>query len=246
MNLSLIPETILHIGSFTVTNTLITSWLVVVILSISAIVVGRKAKMVPGGFQNVVEASLEGLFNFFDEIWGNNKKNSERFFPFLATFFLFILIGNWFGLIPGVGSIGFYEVKQGETEFVPLLRSLNSDLNATLAWAIISVITTQISGFVILGAKKHLSKFFNFKSPIDFFVGILELIGEVSRLISFSFRLFGNVFAGEVLLMVMMFLVPYILPLPFLMLEIFVGLIQALVFTVLTLVFLKMATEAHE
>jgi F-type H+-transporting ATPase subunit a len=92
---------------------------------------------------------------------------------------------------------------------------------------------------------KYLGKFFNFSSPIDFFVGILELISEISKLISFSFRLFGNVFAGEVLLMVMMFLVPYILPLPFFMLEIFVGLIQALVFTTLTLVFLKMATEEH-
>jgi len=196
--------------------------------------------LVPGKKQNFFELAIETMLNFFEDVWGDKGK-SRRFFAFLATFFLFILASNWFGLIPGVGTIGFHE---GE-EFAPLLRSLNSDLNATVAWAIISVITTQIAGFVALGFKKHLGKFFNFKSPIDFFVGILELISEVSKLISFSFRLFGNVFAGEVLLVVMMFLVPYILPLPFFMLEMFVGLIQALVFTTLTLVFLKMATEAH-
>jgi len=240
MHISLIPETIGSIGSFVITNTLITSWVVMAILIILSFWGGRKPQLVPGKKQNFFELAIETMLNFFEDVWGDKGK-SRRFFAFLATFFLFILASNWFGLIPGVGTIGFHE---GE-EFAPLLRSLNSDLNATVAWAIISVITTQIAGFVALGFKKHLGKFFNFKSPIDFFVGILELISEVSKLISFSFRLFGNVFAGEVLLVVMMFLVPYILPLPFFMLEMFVGLIQALVFTTLTLVFLKMATEAH-
>jgi len=244
MYISLVPETIGKIGGLTVTNTLLTSWVIIVLLIVFAYRVGKRPKIIPGKVQNFVEYVLETLLHFFEEVWGNKEK-AQKYFAFLATFFLFILLSNWFGLIPGVGTIGFNEISHGEKEFLPFLRSLNSDLNATVAWAIISVITTQIAGFVTLGVGKYLGKFFNFSSPIDFFVGILELISEISKLISFSFRLFGNVFAGEVLLMVMMFLVPYILPLPFFMLEIFVGLIQALVFTTLTLVFLKMATEEH-
>lgn len=244
MHISLIPETITQIGSFIITNTLLTSWVLMALLILGAVLVGRKPRMVPNKTQNFVEYVLETMLNFFEEVWGDKEK-VRRFFAFLATFFLFILLCNWFGLIPGVGTIGFYESHGKEKELIPLFRSLNSDLNATVAWAIISVVTTQVAGFVALGVRKHLGKFFNFTSLINFFVGILELISEISKLISFSFRLFGNVFAGEVLLMVMMFLVPYILPLPFFMLEMFVGLIQALVFTTLTLVFLKMATESH-
>ncbi len=241
MHISLVPETITKIGNFVVTNTLITAWLVMLLLIVAGFIAGKKPKMVPGRFQSIMEQILEALLGFFESVWPDKEKVT-KFFPFLATLFIFILFSNWFGLLPGVGTFGF---ENHEGEFVPFFRSLNSDLNATLAWAVISVITVQVTGFVTLGFKGHISKFINFKSPIDFFVGILELIGEVSKMISFSFRLFGNVFAGEVLLVSMMFLVPYILPLPFFMLEIFVGLIQALVFTTLTLVFLKMATVKH-
>jgi len=240
VHISLIPETIGHIGGLILTNTLLTSWVVMLLLIILAFWAGRKPKLMPGKKQNFFEYVIETVLDFFVDVWGDRTKVT-KYFAFLATFFIFILISNWFGLIPGVGTFGFYE----HNEFVPFFRSLNSDLNATIAWAAISVVTTQVAGIVTLGLGKHLGKFFNFKSPIDFFVGILELISEISKLISFSFRLFGNVFAGEVLLVVMMFLVPYILPLPFFMLEMFVGLIQALVFTTLTLVFLKMATETH-
>jgi len=200
---------------------------------------GWKPKLVPSKKQNIFELIIETVYDFLADVWGEKNK-AKKYFAFLATFFLFILISNWFGLIPGVGTVGFYENHE---EFVPFLRSLNSDLNATIAWAVISVLTTQVAGIVTLGLAKHMGKYFNFKSPIGFFVGLLELISEISKLISFSFRLFGNVFAGEVLLVVMMFLVPFILPLPFFMLEMFVGLIQALVFTTLTLVFLKVATS---
>lgn len=240
MHISLVPETIGHIGGLMITNTLLTSWVVMVVLIALAVWAGRKPRLMPSKKQNFFEAILETVLHFFEDVWGDKAK-ARKYFAFLATFFIFILVSNWFGLIPGVGTFGFHEHE----EFVPFFRSLNSDLNATVAWAVISVVVTQIAGFVALGVGKHLSKFFNFKSPIDFFVGILELISEISKMISFSFRLFGNVFAGEVLLVVMMFLVPYILPLPFFMLEMFVGFIQALVFTTLTLVFLKMATEAH-
>lgn len=244
MHIALIPETIATFGSFVLTNTLLTSWVVMAILVFLAWFFGKNLKLIPGKRQNFIEYVIEIIFNFFAEVWGDKKK-AEKFFAFLATFFIFILLSNWFGLVPGVGSLGFYETHGEEKEFIPLLRSVNSDLNATLAWALISVLVIQFSGIFALGFFKYAGKFINFKSPVDFFVGVLELISEISKLISFSFRLFGNVFAGEVLLVVMMFLVPYILPLPFFMLEMFVGVVQALVFTTLTLVFLKLAMEKH-
>jgi F-type H+-transporting ATPase subunit a len=128
---------------------------------------------------------------------------------------------------------------------VPLLRGANADLNTTLALAVIAVIAIQVLGVSAIGAIKYAKKFFNFSNPINAFVGFLELISEFSKLISFSFRLFGNIFAGEVLLMVIAFLVPYIAPLPFFFLELFVGIVQALVFMMLTLVFIKGATMSE-
>ena len=147
------------------------------------------------------------------------------------------------GILPGLGSIGLIEGHGQEVSLIPLFRSTNSDINMTLALAIISVMATQIFGISIVGFFHHVSRFISFKGPLDFFTGILELIAEIAKVISFSFRLFGNIFAGEVLLMVIFFLVPIIVPLPFLFLEIFVGFIQALVFSMLTLVFLTVATS---
>ena len=157
-----------------------------------------------------------------------NKEKARKFFPLIATIFIFIILSNWLEVLPGLGSI--------------FLRSPSSDLNFTLAIAISSVISIQIFGIMSIGFIKYAKRFMNFSSPINFFVGLLELIGEAAKIVSFSFRLFGNIFAGEVLLIVVYFLAPYVLPLPFMFLEIFVGFIQALVFSMLTLVFLKIAT----
>ena len=138
-----------------------------------------------------------------------------------------------------------HELKGGEDILVPLLRPANADLNMTLAMAMISVIAAQIFGIITLGIFKHTGKYLNFKSPILFVVGLLELVGEVAKMVSFSFRLFGNIFAGEVLLTVIAFLLPIVAPLPFYGLELFVGLIQALVFMMLTAVFIKSAVTSH-
>jgi F-type H+-transporting ATPase subunit a len=132
-----------------------------------------------------------------------------------------------------------------EKVLVPLLRSAASDLNFTLAIAVVAVIATNVFGILANGIGGHVSKFISFKDPVSFFVGLLELLGEFAKMISFSFRLFGNVFAGEVLLIITAFLVPYVVPVPFLMLELFVGFIQALVFSTLTLVFISIAIEQH-
>ena len=240
-------ETIFHLGSFEVRNTIITSVITVLFLLVIGLILRRKRyALVPGGFQNLVETLVEGLFNFFDSVTGDVKK-TVRFFPLVATIFLFVIISNWMGLLPGFGSIGIWETHEGHEVFVPLLRSTFADINMTFALALISVTATQVFGFAMLGFKGYGGKFFinPFSDPIGCFVGILELFSEFSKMISFSFRLFGNVFAGEVLLLVISFLVPYIAPLPFYGLEIFVGFIQALVFSFLTLVFLNLATTSH-
>jgi F-type H+-transporting ATPase subunit a len=142
--------------------------------------------------------------------------------------------------------VGSFGLEDEHHHFTPLLRSPASDLNFTLALAILTVVAVNVFGIAAIGAWKHISKFFNFSSPINFFVGILEFISEIARMISFAFRLFGNVFAGEVLLVVIAFLAPFIAPVPFFFLEIFVGFIQAFVFAMLALVFIAIATVEHE
>jgi F-type H+-transporting ATPase subunit a len=240
-------ETIFHLGSFEVRNTLITAVLTLIVLAVVGLVLRRKKyALVPGGFQNFIEVIIENLFDFFDSVVGDRKK-TEKFFPIVATIFFFVIISNWMGLLPGFGSIGIWETHEGHEVLVPILRSTFADVNMTFAIALIAVTSCQVMGFAMLGLKGYGGKFFvnPLRDPVGCFVGILELFSEFSKMISFSFRLFGNVFAGEVLLLVITFLVPFIAPLPFYGLEIFVGFIQALVFSFLTLVFLNLATTSH-
>ena len=247
--ISIVAEPIFHIGSFAVTNTLFTSWIVVIILVIFSYIISvtvrNNTTKIPGKLQNAVEAALDKFLDFMTTIAGD-RATAIKFLPICGTIFFFILISNWLGILPGVGSLGFYEVEESHKVFVPLLRSVNSDINTTLALAFIVVTFSHIVGFVVIGAKKHMAKFFRLTSPIDFGVGLLEIVSEVSRIISLSFRLFGNVFAGEVLLVIITFLVPYIVPLPFLALEIFVGFIQALIFATLAMMYFASASHAHE
>jgi F-type H+-transporting ATPase subunit a len=177
---------------------------------------------------------IEALYGLTMGITGSAKK-SKAIFPFVLSFFMFIILNNWFGLLPGVGTIGFNEEHNGHEVFIPLLRAGTSDMNTTLALAVVSCFFTWVNGFRFLGLTGYLSKF---KNP-------LEIISEISRLISFTFRLFGNVFAGEVLIAVMTSLVPIIIPSAFYGLEIFFGAIQAFVFSILTLAFMNLAMEAH-
>ncbi len=248
MNISLAAEHIFTIFGMPITNTLLMSWIAMAILILTSLLSTRKLKLIPKGIQNFVEAVIEIILDFITQIIGD-RKQAEKFFPLVATIFIFILVSNWLGLVPGVGTIGFFEVAHGEDGqqiFVPLFRSANSDLNMTLALAIISVVATQIFGIITIGFFKHVSKYITFKNPGLTFAGILEGIAEFIKILSFSFRLFGNILAGEILLVVIAFLLPFIAPLPFMLLELFVGFIQALIFAMLTLVFLKIAvSEAH-
>ena len=246
MHISLQPEIIGTLFGIPISNSLILSLITASILIVGGLLLVRSLRMIPGKAQNAVETLLEGIIAFMGQALGNAEQ-AKKFFPLVATIFLFILFNNWVGVLPGTGSVGFYEEHGGEQTFVPLLRSANSDLNTTFALALISVVAIQWYGIRKLGFLRHISKFLVFtRGPIQFFVGILELIGEFAKVLSFSFRLFGNIFAGEVLLLIIMTLVPVIAPFPFIMLEFFVGFIQALVFAMLTLIFLKIATEQVE
>lgn len=240
MEIALKAEKIGEILGMPVTNTLLMSWIAMALIIGLFLFGTRVIKKVPTGLQNLLEALYEGVLSFMDLVTGN-REHSARFFSLVFTLFLFIVTSNWLGILPGLGSIGFYEVHHGEEVFVPYARSANSDLNMTLALAIVSVVATHMYGIKSLGTGEHVSKFFSFKGPIEFFVGILELVSEFAKILSFSFRLFGNIFAGEVLLIIVGILLPFFAPIPFLGLELFVGLIQALIFATLTLVFLEIA-----
>ena len=190
-----------------------------------------RLKLVPLRWQNFFEVLIEKILGFMESVL-ENKEKARKFFPLIATIFILIILANWLEVLPGLGSL--------------ILRSPSSDLNFTLAIAISAMFSVQFFGMASLGFIRYFKRFINLSSPIKFFIGLLELIGETAKIISFSFRLFGNIFAGEVLLIVVYFLTPYLVPLPFLFLEIFVGFIQALVFSMLTLVFLKIATVETE
>lgn len=254
----LAAETITHIGSLTVTNSLINAWIVGVILIIGAAVVRFTVKTKPGKFQSALEMLFEFLLKTFDSIT-HDRGRSKKFFPLVTTLFIFILLNNWLGQLPGTGTFGIWEVVHGELELVPILRPATADLNLTLALGLFSILCTHIAGIATLGVFRHGNKFLQLgslwkslkKGPIDiltaviqFGVGLIETAGEVARAISLSLRLFGNIFAGEVLITVMLGLAAYVVPLPFQALELLVGMIQATVFSLLILVFLTLATEA--
>lgn len=256
---TLFAEPILEIGGFTVTNSYLNSLLTVLILVILFVAASRRIKKVPQGIQNFFEIIIDWSLKFSDSITGNRKK-SEKFIPIVLGLFLFILVNNYLGIFPGIGTIGFIENHQGHDVFVPLLRGGTADLNTTLALAVVTIIATHAFGIITVGAWSYLNRFLNIKAiaeipkkfsqdksvifvnPIKAFVGLIEIIGEIAKVASLSFRLFGNIFAGEVLIASMMVLFAFVLPIPFLFLEVLVGVIQALVFSILILVFLTMST----
>jgi F-type H+-transporting ATPase subunit a len=256
---SLGAEPILHIGNFPITNSLLNTWVVLLIVIAVSLSLRLKLRLVPRGLQNIFEIIVEGALSLCDNVT-NDRKKSEKVFPIVFTFFIFILFNNWLGLIPGVGTVGFVE----HGVFIPFFRGGTADLNTTLALSLISVIGANIFGIVSVGAFKHANKFVNLKSfwdiprhikkdlsviivnPIKFFVGIIEIVGEFAKVASLSFRLFGNIFAGEVLLSSLAVIFAYGLPVPFMFLELIVGVVQALIFAMLSLVYFSIAGTAEE
>ncbi|MBI1886694.1 MAG: F0F1 ATP synthase subunit A [Chloroflexi bacterium] len=319
------PETLFSVPWVNFTNTMVTSWVVVILIVVLVFLATRRWELVPRGGQNLIEAIIEGFYNLVVNVAG--EKNGRRFFPVVASIFFFVLFANWFSLLPVFNVIGlakeevpaeetvvaeeeelrgeFFVMEKfdlgplpvawvtlsspsklaGETiakdgpdavekvqeardegkfvgEILPVLRGVNTDLNTPLALAIASAIFVEFWGVSALGGGRYASKFFNlggvlrglrrfnfgmlFAGAIDAFVGFLELTSELVRLVSFTFRLFGNMFAGEVVILMFTFLTPLLLTLPIYGLELFVGVIQAFVFAMLTLVFGVMAVSHGE
>ncbi|MDP3973874.1 MAG: F0F1 ATP synthase subunit A [Candidatus Daviesbacteria bacterium] len=219
-----------------ITNTLLVSWLAMIILIIISLVATWKLKAVPSKLQNFFEMIIEFGYQTVEDLSGSKK--AKVFFPIVMTFFLFILTANWMGLLPGFGTLTLSQK--------PLLRSINSDLNMTLALALVSAALTHIFAIKYLGLGNYLKRWFSLQLfPVFLFVGFLEIISEITKVISLSFRLFGNIFAGEVVLSTVSSIFAFVVPLPFYFLEIIVGFVQAAVFMMLTLVFMVILSEKH-
>ncbi len=284
-HVALSGEPIFSDGPGWLTNSIIATIFVDIVVILLAVLATARMKLIPSGWQNFMEMVVEYLYGLAESIAG---RDARRFFPWVATIFFFVIISNWSGLIPGVGSIGYFHTAAPGVEgehaltvdrqlamadgnllvvepaaadaapaaaeeehavFVPLYRPPSADLNTTFALSLIVMTMVQVWGVMALGGG-YFKKFFNLSGEgymkwINGFVGILELISEFSRVLAFGFRLFGNIFAGEIVLATMAFLIAFLLPIPFYVLEIFVGFVQALVFMMLALVFFTMATISH-
>ena len=256
------PEEVIHLFGFPVTNTIIAAWITMFVLVRVSSGVTRSMKLVPGRLQSAFEFLLGWLYDLCRSVAG--EQNGRRFFPIVATIFLFVAFNAWLGLLPGFGSITVF-TSHGE---VHLLRSANTDINMPLALALISFVFVEFFGLRTLG-RRYVAKFINvgrffrsvgqfmrgkfsaglggmFTGIIEIFIGFLELLGEFIRIISLTFRLFGNMTAGEILILVIVFLVPWLFAIPFYGLELLIGFIQALIFGGLTLMFLTLAVTPHE
>lgn len=272
------PDVIFYLGPIPVTNTLLCTWLSILALAVFFFFATRKRAMIPSGIQNVAEYLIEFLLGLVEGVSG--KEKGRKFFPLVATFFIFILVSNLLDVIPGVDTIGtinhdaikaahvtsqplwgFLLFGDLSDKLIPWIRPATSDLNLNFAMALIAVITCQVLGFYTLGPLEHLGKYFNlrtffqsarklnfggmFQGLIEFFVGVIDIISELSRILSLAFRLFGNIFAGSAVLAVFAFILPFVSDVVFIPLELFVAFVQALVFGLLTLVYLEMATTGH-
>ena len=237
---------------FVLTNTLLSSWTATLVLLLLFFIATRRMDVgrAPRGLQNLVEGVVAVTYDFVEGVAG--RENARRFFPLFATIFLFVVINAWLGLLPFYPSLGFLDEEGHISRH--LLRPAGTDLNMPLALALVSFVFVEYWGIRILGFR-YFGKFFRFgtllrgnvfQGLIDIFVGFLELLSELVRVVSFTFRLFGNMTAGEILLLVTGFLIPFVFILPFYGLEILVGFIQALIFAGLTLVFVTIAVTPHE
>jgi len=254
-------ETVFHLFGFPITNSVLGAWITIIFLVGFSYGVTRRMKLVPGRLQALFEFLIGWVYDLCTQVAG--EKNGRRFFPVVTTIFLFVGFNAWLSLLPGFGSITIH-TAEGETE---LLRAANTDINMPLALALVSFVFVEFYGLRSLGFR-YLGKFFNFgefnkgmkllfrgkvkdsifsifTGAITIFTGLLEGLSELIRIISLTFRLFGNMTAGEILLMVVAFLIPWLFAIPFYGLELLIGFIQAIIFAGLTLIFLTTAVESH-
>ncbi|MFA5778411.1 MAG: FoF1 ATP synthase subunit a [Candidatus Paceibacterota bacterium] len=260
--ITLFAEPVFNLGNFTITNALFTSWIVVAFIIVLSLVLRSKLRVIPNKLQNIFEVVIEEGLKLCDQVT-SNRNLSVKIFPIAISVFFFILINNWFGILP-LGGFGLVEKGEHGLAFIPFIRGGTADINTTVALAIMAVFGANLFGIFSIGIWKIFNKYVNLKelggiftkirheptiiivAPITFFVGLIEIVGEFAKIASLSFRLFGNVFAGEVLLVSMAALVAYIVPIPFLFLELLVGVIQALIFSILLVVYFTISSTDHE
>ena len=261
-NISLSPQILFYLGKLPITNTLFWSIILSVFLIIVFLLLKKSLKEVPGRWQGLIEIVFEGAYSFVKSIIGDEKK-ARRVFPLVFTMFVFIITANLATFIPGQSAI---TIKTAGG-FVPLFRAVMSDYSLVFMMTMLSVLITQIVAITVHGPFGYICKFINLsgikeffkelfkgklklgilaQGSLDFFLGIMDIVGELAKVVSLSFRLFGNIFAGEVLSAVILFLAPFIAPLPFQFLGLLTAVVQAFVFSVLTLIFISMASEIDE
>ncbi|MEE8174401.1 MAG: F0F1 ATP synthase subunit A, partial [Dehalococcoidia bacterium] len=236
--------------NWAITNTMLASWITLAILIAFFYAATRRMKVVPGRLQALAETIVDMLLNFVEAAVG--KERARAIFPMVATIFMLVLVNAWLGILPLYAAIGFLDETGHLT--TTLLRNANTDLNQPLAIALASGIAVEYWGIRHIGTLRYLGRFFNFKNLLkgrpmgilDVFIGMLEILSHFIRLLSFTFRLFGNMTAGEVLLLIAAFLVPFMLAVPFYGLELLIGFVQALIFAGLTLAFATIAMTPHE
>lgn len=261
--ITLAPDELFTLGPIRITNSNLTMLLVMAFIVIFFAVIASRLKTVPGRMQALAEIAVEGLYSFTASTSGN-RALTKRIFPLTATLFIFILLANYSGLLPGIETIRVKKevhvtaqeiaalneeerakvvTKEGQQfreEEVPLFRSPNADLNMTIGLAVFVVVLVQIAGIAAHGIGGYLKELL---TPIP--LAPIHIIGEFSRILSLSFRLFGNIFGGEVLVTIMYGLTYVVVPTLFLGLELFFGAIQALIFTVLTIIYFSLAVAGH-
>ncbi len=266
-HVALPAEPVAHIGNFSITNTLIASWFTILVLVGLSVFLTRKMKLIPDRRQGLAEVIVEGLLNFVESVAG--KKNARMIFPGVATIFIYVIFNAYLALLPFFGTIGFHHHAHGHEEFIAIFRAANTDVNVPLSIALMSFFFVESWGMRAVGVTHYLSEFINVRQflqglkelftgkiktgPmnlvfgfISLFVGVLEIFSHLTRMLSFTFRLFGNMTAGEILILVSCFLIPLVFTIPFYGLELLIGMIQALIFSGLTLVFGTIAVSPHE
>lgn len=232
IHISLKPEVLFEIGNFPVTNSLLISIVISAALIIFFVIVVKRLKAVPTTSQLFAEVAVMGALNFAQQIT-QDKKLGRAIFPVFLTAVLFILISNLMGNIPFLTPLSY--------DHEPIFRPPTTDYGFTLTLTLIMLCVWQATTIVTGGAFAIFKKYINFSSPMNFAVGLLELIGEIARTISLSFRLFGNIFAGEAIVAVMLGLTPFLIPVPFTLLGLVGAVVQAFILPILTLIFISMA-----
>ncbi|MBD3359931.1 MAG: hypothetical protein GF365_04470 [Candidatus Buchananbacteria bacterium] len=238
LNISLAPETIFEIAGFPITNTLLWTFVISLFLIIFTLILNKRKKLIPGKIQSVFELLIEKGYDFVKSIIGTEEK-ARKIFPLVMTMFIFTLVANLVIYIPGQAAVNLHK-SEG---IVPVFRAVMSDYGMVFVMTMITIITMHVVAIIVHGPFGYLKKFINFSSPLNFILGLMDIISEIAKIISLSFRLFGNIFASEVLGAVMLFLAPFFIPLPFIFLGILTAVVQAFVFSVLTLVFISLAAE---